>query len=198
MRVFLAGDGSSDKVLQFPCQWLFRELGHPTDVLFLPEPSRPQPLRNRLEEALKDEPDLLLVHRDAEKELWKDRRDEIEAAVQSLEAAQGRTVAIVPVRMTEAWFLIDEPALRRAAGNPNGKTPLQMPALQSLEGLVDPKEILYHNFRLASGLRGRQLSSLRPSQCVHRLAELIADFSPLRRLPAFREFEGELQRFLAG
>ena len=32
--------------------------------------------------------------------------------MQSLEAAQGRTVAIVPVRMTEAWLLIDEPALR--------------------------------------------------------------------------------------
>lgn len=90
MRVFLAGDGSSDKVLQFHASGCFASW---TDVLFLPEPSRPQPLRNRLEEALKDEPDLLLVHRDAEKELWKDRRGEIEAAVQSLEAAQGRTVA---------------------------------------------------------------------------------------------------------
>ena len=35
----MAGDGSSDKVLQFPCQWLFRELGHPTDVCFFLSPA---------------------------------------------------------------------------------------------------------------------------------------------------------------
>ena len=139
LKVFLAGDGSSDKVLRFPCQWLLKELGYPADVQFLPEPSGARKLEIKLVEAMKNKPDLLLVHRDAEKEPWKVRRAEIERAISSVPAAQERTVAIIPVRMTEAWFLIDESALRTAAGNPNGKTPLKMPSLSGLEKLVAPK-----------------------------------------------------------
>lgn len=198
MRVFLIGDGGSDQVLRFPCQWLLKQLDCPSDVLFLPEPSGSRPLEIKLAEAMKNEPDLLLVHRDAEKEPWKHRRAEIEKALRSVVSAQERTVAIIPVRMTEAWFLIDEPALRKASGNPNGKTPLHMPSLQSLEKLVDAKDELYKRFGLAAATSGRQQRSIRQSQCYYRLAELISDFSPLRRLSAFQELEAELKRFLAG
>jgi len=37
------------------------------------------------------------------------------------EAVTHPHVALVPVRMTEAWFLHDEEAIRRASGNPNGR-----------------------------------------------------------------------------
>jgi predicted ATPase len=68
----------------------------------------------------------LFVHRDAERELLEKRVAEIHSVVS--EAAQTKlvppVVCVIPVRMQEAWFLFDESALRRAAGNPNGKQPL--------------------------------------------------------------------------
>ena len=33
-------------------------------------------------------------------------------------------MGIVPVRMTEAWLLLDESAIRRVAGRPHGDEPL--------------------------------------------------------------------------
>ena len=53
-----------------------------------------------------------------------------------------RVVCVVPVRMQEAWLLIDEAALRRAAGDPNGTQPLAMPDVQRLEELADPKQLI--------------------------------------------------------
>jgi hypothetical protein len=46
--------------------------------------------------------------------------------------------------------------------------------------------------REASGLTGRQSKRFRPETQVHRLAELIDDFSPLHGLPAFQAFDKEL------
>jgi len=88
--------------------------------------------------------------------------------------------------MTEAWLLIDESAIREASGNPNGRTPLALPRTRDLEKLPDPKELLYELLRQASELSGRRLAKFKPDECVHRLAELIDDFSPLCGLPAFK------------
>jgi hypothetical protein len=64
--------------------------------------------------------DLLFVHRDADRGPTATRREEIRRAVAATMANQ-MTVPVVPVRMTEAWLLIDEAAIRSAAGNPRGK-----------------------------------------------------------------------------
>jgi hypothetical protein len=40
-------------------------------------------------------------------------------------------VCVVPVRMMEAWLLIDEMAIRRVAGNPNGRIPIELPVLNN-------------------------------------------------------------------
>ena len=37
------------------------------------------------------------------------------------------------------------------------------------------------------------IKKIKLEQAVHRLAELIEDFSPLRQLPAFRQLENELK-----
>jgi hypothetical protein len=40
----------------------------------------------------------------------------------------GRTEArVVPVRMTKAWLTVDEAAIRKAARNPLGTAPLELP-----------------------------------------------------------------------
>ena len=141
--------------------------------------------------------DLLLVHRDAEAEPRERRLAEIEEALSAVEAwDRDRTVAVVPERMTEAWLLIDETALRSAAGDPRGTVPLAMPVVQQLERLPDPKKTLHGLLKTASGLGGRRLRKFRMDQAVHRLAQAIQDYSPLRQLSAFRALEEEVEQTL--
>jgi hypothetical protein len=146
---------------------------------------RPAKLAARVEAALDLYPcDLLVVHRDAEREDPKSRLREIE------EATQGRSVPVVcavPVRMTEAWLLFDEAAIRRAAGCPNGNMPLNLPALKMVESVPDPKEVLYEAIRVASNLSGRRRRQIQPD--IRRVADLIDDFAPLRVVPSFCRFE---------
>ena len=123
---------------------------------------------------------------------------EIEKAVAAVDSwDRDRTVAVVPDRMTEAWLLIDEAALRSAAGDPRGMVPLGMPLVQQLERLPDPKKTLHDLLRAASGLTGRRLRKFRMDQAVHRLAQGIQDYSPLRDLSAFRALEEEMEQIVA-
>ncbi len=133
---------------------------------------------------------LLFVHRDAEAIPWKSRRREI--------PTRKGVVAVVPVRMTEAWLLIDEAAIRSAAGNPNGQVRLGIPGISRLESVADPKGLLRSLLVTASEATGRRRERFERSSAVARLAEQIQDYSPLMRLPAFRAFEKELVEGLAG
>lgn len=96
--------------------------------------------------------------------------------------------------MTEAWLLINEPAIRRASGNPNGTKPLNLPDLTALEQIQDPKQILFDVLRKASGLRGRRLKTFNMSECRIRVTELINDFSSLRELTAFQRLEEDIEK----
>jgi hypothetical protein len=100
-------------------------------------------------------------------------------------------VPVVPVRMTEAWLLIDEKAIREAADNPNGSVALDLPALDRLERTPNPKSTLEKVLETASEKTGRRLDQFRRdlNHRKHRVVQFIRDFSPLRRLPAFSAFE---------
>lgn len=101
---------------------------------------------------------------------------------------------MIPVRMQEAWLLVDETAIRRAAGNPNGTAPLELPGSSRLEDLPDPKTVLHDTLRSASGLRGVRRRRLNVRASVHRVADFIDDLSELRRLRAFTRLEEDLQQ----
>ena len=127
------------------------------------------------------------------------RQDEIREALDAVFSTGMEripSVCVVPRRMTEAWLLISEDVIRIAAGNPNGRMPLAMPAVNTVEELPDPKETLFALLREASGLSGRRLRNLRVHKLVHRIVELLDDFSPLRSLPAFAAFEAQLRETL--
>lgn len=196
MRFTLVTDGPSDKVLLPILSWL---LGQRTDTSFQPQWADLRGLRNppktlgeRIVAALDLFPcELLFVHRDAERMERAQRVEEIHAAVAAVQGTPP-VVCVVPVRMQEAWLLFDEAALRRAAGRPSGKMPLAMPSLKRVEQEPNPKAILHELLRQASGRQGRQAKQMRPRVQVHRLAELMDDFSPLRALPAFRALEEDL------
>jgi hypothetical protein len=196
----LVSDGSSDRLLRPILDWALRENsaasfeGHWADLRQHRDP--PKELAARVTAALRLRPcNLLFIHRDSERVVREDRVLEIQEAVRL--PPELPAVCVVPVRMTEAWLLLDESAVRIAAGNPAGKESLDMPSVESLERLADPKTTLYQLLRRASARKGRRLDSLRPQVRVHRLAELLKDFSPLRSLSAFRAFEADLREVLS-
>lgn len=185
-------DGSSDTVLIPIARWVLS--AHTTkdielrwaDLRGLRDP--PRGLANRIAAAVDLFPcDLLFVHRDAER----DPPDHRHVEIASARPSTVRTVPVVPVRMQEAWLLHDEPALRRAAGRPSDRTPLGLPLPARAEEIPDPKQLLHNALLVASGFRGRRAQRFRPSAAAHRLADLIDDWSPLRRLPAFQRFEAD-------
>ena len=189
----LLTDGSSDAILIQPLAWILHQHlplainGTWADLRRLPSP--PRTLRDRIAVALDLYPcHLLFVHRDAEGETLDRRVTEIKDAVADL---PDPLVPVVPVRMQEAWLLIDEAALRCAAGNPNGGIALTMPAIDRLEDMPNPKQVLHDLLLDASELKGRRRKKLNPGRLAMRLGELIEDFGPLRHLTAFRHVENE-------
>ncbi len=203
LRITLTTDGSSDQALLPILKWLLRELGVSlpinekwADTRWLRQ--RPRTLAERVRTAVELEPcDILFVHRDAEGQPAESRRNEIAGAVRNALLAEAPpAVCVVPVRMTEAWFLIDESAIRFAAGNPRGSAPLGLPPPRRLEAIPDPKELLYNALRAASDHRPGRRRSFRPERCVHSITPRVASFEPLRELTAFRQLEADLTQLL--
>ena len=112
--------------------------------------------------------DVLFVHRDANSAGADARFQEIARAVEVAGVAVP-WVSVVPVRMTEAWLLLDEAAIRKAVGRPNGRAPLDLPTPREAERRADPKQILADAFLAASEATGRREKRIR------------RDFSSLRR-----------------
>ena len=120
--------------------------------------SRGSALSRKIQIALTTESglDLLFVHRDANSAGYDARVGEIREALGNV----GRSIdwiPIVPGRATEAWLLLDEDAIRRAAGNPRGRQPLYLPRPSQVEGVFDPKTALRDALAAASGHTGSRL-----------------------------------------
>lgn len=197
LRYTLVPDGSSDGAILPVLNWLIQT--HLPDADILDQVADPLPagagLAARVVEAVDAYPcDLLLVHRDAEGQPSDDRRREIIRACVGISPRP--YICVVPVRMSEAWLLTDERAIRAAAGNRNGKVKLEMPAVKQIESLPDPKELLFDLLRNASELTGRRLDKLRPHQLRWNVAMHMSDFAPLRRLTAFAALEAEIEAFV--
>ena len=200
LRYTLVGDGTSDRMLDAVIRWAIRS--YDPDLRAAGEfvhsgMVRTSELREKVRRATALFPcDLLFIHRDAERaNATEDRFAEIEAAAPS---EISHVVPIVPIRMTEAWFVFHEAAIRRAANNPNGETTLDIPRVRDIERLPDPKNTVFELLRGASGLSGRRLRSFNQAQARARVAELIDDFSPLRAAPSFARFEEDCRGALNG
>lgn len=203
LRYTFLTDGISDQALIPILTWTLRQQG--VRIAIQPEwadlrrlPQAKRTLADRIALSIEYYPcDLLFVHRDAERESRQVRITEIHKAIANLSApVPVPIICVVPVRMQEAWLLFDETAIRVAAGNPNGKAPLDLPPVANLENLPDPKDILHDLLRQASGLSGRRLKKFVASKEARRVTDFIDDFSLLRRLPAFNAFEDEVRAVL--
>jgi Domain of unknown function (DUF4276) len=206
LRYTLLADGSSDQALLPILTWLLKF--HLPDCAIQQQwadlQRLPKALKDtfpkRIEQSLDLYPcELLVVHRDAEKEPHQKRVAEIHNAIGGVnQSFLAPFICVIPVRMTEVWLLFDEVAIRKAASNPSGRKSLQFPDIKRLEDEPDPKELLYKLLREASDLSQRRLKQFSASSRVYRVAELIDDFSPLRVLSAFKALEGEIKQVIQG
>jgi hypothetical protein len=137
--------------------------------------------------------DLIVLQRDADRQAPQDRRDEMASAVAG-EWPELPHVPVVPVRMLEAWLLLDEAAIREVAGNPRGRMPLDLPGPSAVERIADPKQVLKHTLARASGCTGRRLAGLqkRFPHNRHRLLELLDRNGPVSKVSSWREFVTDL------
>lgn len=196
----LLAEGSSDIVLLPILDWLLREHSGDTivncvwaDLRRLPK--KVTALQDRIVHAVILYPcDVLFVHRDADANKPEIRYKEIATAADQAKKYGFNIphVCVVPVRMQEAWLLLEEAPIRRAAGNPNGRDPIGIPPKNRIETLPDPKETLYALLKQASGLRGGRLKKFHPPKHAARVTEYIRDFTGLRSLEAFQRLEHDV------
>lgn len=135
------------------------------------------------------------IHRDAEFATFNNRAEEIHQAWTD-SGENGIYRILIPIRMTEAWLLFNERAIRTAAGNPNGTVGLNIPPLNRHERIPSPKNILHNALLAATEFHGRRRKKFQPRKVASQVAELIDDFSALHQLSAFNEFENEVERLL--
>lgn len=202
IQPYLITDGSSDAVLVPILNWLvFQYLDRSNRVSwmdFRDLQSPPDRLAEKIQFIIKSrQVDILFIHRDAEKQSPQQRIHEIQQSIQVIKQLSiPPVVCVIPVRMTEAWLLFDEPAIRQAVDNPNGKIKLNLPAIAQVEQLPNPKQVLYDLLKTATELTGRKLDRFKPEVHVHYVSDYITDFAPLRQLSAFQALEDDLQKLI--
>lgn len=154
----------------------------------------------RLERILGIDPDFeaLIIHRDCEGAEVATRMEEIGAAVKSLSLIWP-VVPVIPIRMTEAWLLLDESAIRTVAGRPTGTEPLDLPPAERVESHADPKSLLQDTLAMASGLTGRRLRKFKRDFPAHRrqLLDRLDRSGPVCRLPAWQALERSTREAMA-
>ena len=136
--------------------------------------------------------DLLFVHRDADDAGANARFGEIETAVRDSGYA-GIWVGLVPVRMTEAWLILDDGAIRRTVRNPRGVTPLNLPTPREAERRADPKTILETVLLDASETRGRRRREIREDlpNLRRQLLRNLPVSGPLEELESWARFRDD-------
>jgi len=199
LKYTLLTDGSSDKILLNIIKWLLDDLypqlpcdGSFADFRHFPRPPQTGDVIQRVKYSQEYYPfDILFYHRDAEKFDIPFRKEEILNHIDS--SLSSKIVCVIPVKMMETWLLINTDAIKKAAGNRNYTGNIDLPSLKKLESLTKPKEMLHDLLKNTSGFNGRRLKNFNVHYAVHLVAENIKDYSPLRKLSAFREFEKDLK-----
>jgi hypothetical protein len=130
--------------------------------------------------------DLVVVHRDVDSATPSDRLLEVQEALHAA-GVDAPLVPVLPVRMTEAWLLLDEAAIRTVAGNPRGRQVLSLPKVHEVERLADPKARLRETLMAAADVRGRRRSRLDRRFDSHRrqLLERLDPTGPVTHLSSW-------------
>ena len=141
---------------------------------------------------------ILFIHADANGDASRARQERVAPAIrlirQEEKLANTHSVAVVPVRETEAWALADGDALRGAFGTTLDDEGLGIPARPpEVERLTEPKQVLDHALREAVG--GSRRRRQRATTYLNAIGERVR-LAQLRAVPAYRRFEGDLRAAL--
>ena len=143
---------------------------------------------------------ILFIHADADADAKAARQQRVQPAMDKLmatgEFSAHDIVAVIPVRMTDAWMLADPDALRKALHLVENLD-LELPTrTRELERLTEPKAQLQQITRRSS-TRKRQRRRRDPLDSLPRQLGNSISLDCLRRLPAFQIMERELRQSLA-
>lgn len=202
MRLAFIGEGSSDLLLVPAIRWSVNRLRPeqacevvPMDFRGMPVPPDGLPERISLTLAM-GEWDAILIHRDSDSLDAEPRHREIALARWAATSPAPSVIPVVPVRMTEAWLLFDEHAIRSAAGNSASTVELALPTVKECARREKPKVILHDALKRASGAKGRRLAKFNVESRCHALALAISDWSPLLAMTSFVRLQDDLDKGL--
>lgn len=140
---------------------------------------------------------VLFVHADGAGNPARVRDQQIQPAINGLHStpgADGRGVAVIPVRETEAWALVDGDALRRVFGTTLTDHALGLPSSAgAVESALDPKASLNDAFNATYPTGRRRKKGISP--LLNGLGEQVS-LPLLRQLSAFAALEDELRQAL--
>ncbi len=141
--------------------------------------------------------DLLFIHRDADSRNPEPRYNEISNGVADA-SYSGRWIGVVPVQETEAWLLLDEMAIRRVSGKPNGRVVLNLPAPNHVETVLNPKERLSEELLRASESTGRRRELLRKklSSLRGQLLTQLKVGGSLNSVPSWLRLKDDIIRYI--
>ncbi|GAB3809862.1 hypothetical protein [Micromonospora zhanjiangensis] len=191
-------EGTSDLPLADLIEALFLDRGvnlflSRPDFVLLPRVARD--VRSKIHAGLRltGPVDVVVVHRDADNAGAEERRREITEAASAV-AGDSSCLPVIPVRMTEAWLLLDEGLIRQVAGNPRGRGDLQLPRPHEVESRADPKHVLQQCLLRAADVTGRKRESLRKRFPQHRrqLLERLDRFGSVTTLTSWKQLTTEI------
>ena len=192
VRCLLVCEGSSDIALASHVQRLLVEYGYPQPEFTTATSGRQlvDKIRNGLGNIIRYS--LLFVHRDSDRDGPDARHGEISRAIEEATFSEP-WIGIVPVRMTEAWLLLDEVAIRDVVGNPNGRAQLNLPSPVEAERMADPKTTLQSVLLTAGDVQGRRRRKLeqRFPRIRNQLLENLPVGGPLEQLPSWVRFRDD-------
>ncbi len=186
LTYLLVADGGTDRALAPIIEWAIHRLDPEVEILEPDFRKRQGPVQDFVV-ALGTGAMIVFVHRDGEGATLETRLQEFAGVTRN------DVVPVVPIRMTEAWLLVDAGAIARAADSPGATFPI--PNVNQLDSLADPKETLEGLLLAAAGNpTGRRRKQFERSIVQRRVnvASLINDYSTLESLPAFQRFQTEL------
>lgn len=197
MQCLLVCEGSSDAPLVSHIELLLDGYGCDRVDFNISNDGRRLVDKVRAGLALAPHYDLIFVHRDADRAGADARYSEIAEAIQQV-GYEGQWVGIVPVRMTEAWLVLQETAIRDAVWKLHRRTPLNLPTPAEAERMANPKAVLETALVSASGERGRrrrEIQRLLPTLRRHLLENLPVG-GALEQLPSWVRFRDDTIRAL--
>lgn len=193
-------EGSSDRSLLGHLEDVLVELGATEVSGDCPDFSRlnkpPKTLSEKIKAVVNSgmrKPDIICVHRDADKFEPEVRRTEIYKAAEGV-CQEDIIVPVVPVRAIEAWLLVDADRIKLAAGVSENYQFQNFPKIHQIENLPNPKKTLFDNLLDASGLIGRRRDKYDRFSARHYLLQSISSSMNLERLTSYRAMKSDMSR----